>query len=147
MSTIAAAYLSYTAWSISQTSTTTVDSGTSSKGAGASSTTSSSVSISSISISAVSTSATNVSISHRAKQLYARASAERSVVDRLQAQVDALLSDRSGSRRGPRAGADAGLDFFKLLGSRGNDSIRPNAKPVARSEEHTSELQSQFHLV
>ena len=89
MSTIAAAYLSYTTWSISQTSTAAADAGTNRDGAASTASSSSSVSVS----------VTTVSISHRAKQMLARASAERSVVDRLQAQVDAFHTDRSGSRR------------------------------------------------
>src|SRR3954468_14998586 len=103
MSTIAAAYLSYTTWSISQTSTAAAGAGTS--GDGAASTTSSSVSVS----------VTTVSISHRAKQMLARASAERSAVDRLQSQVDAFHADRSGTRHGRYDGASAGLDFFKII--------------------------------
>src|SRR5882757_7218477 len=110
MSTIAAAYLSYTSWSISQTSTRD----------GASSTASSSSS-------SVSVSVTTVSISHRAKQMLARASAERSAVDRLQAQVDAFHTDKSATRRGRDAGSSAGLDFFKIISGASDDSIRVHA--------------------
>ena len=77
MSAIAAAYLSYTTWSISQTSTAAADAGTSGDGA---------ASDSAGHRHRCPCSVTTVSISHRAKQLLARASAERSAVDRLQAQ-------------------------------------------------------------
>src|SRR3954453_22578429 len=115
MSTIAAAYLSYTTWSISQTSTAAAGAGTS--GDGAASTASSSVSVS----------VTTVSISYRAKQMLARASAERSAVDRLQAQVDAFQNYRSGRRHGRDAGSSAGLDFFKIISGASDDSIRVQA--------------------
>jgi hypothetical protein len=120
MSTIAAAYLSYTAWSTSS-QTSTAAAGVGPSGGGGASTSSASVSVS----------VTTVTISHRAKQLLARASAERSVIDRLQAQIDALLADRSASRRGRDAGASAGIDFFKIIGGNGDDIIRPYARPVA----------------
>src|SRR4051812_44953146 len=106
MSTIAAAYLSYTSWSISQTSTAVAGTGTG--GDGAASTVSSSVSVS----------VTTVSISYRAKQMLARASAERSAVDRLQAQVDAFRNYRSHGRD---TGSSAGIDFFKITSGSGND--------------------------
>ena len=81
--------------------------------------------------SSVSTSVTTVSISYRAKQLLARASAERSVVDRLQALVDAFHTDRSLTLRGRNAGAEPadGMDFFKIVGGSGNDVIRAYARP------------------
>src|SRR5712672_2354227 len=112
MSTIAAAYLSYTNWSISQTSAAAAGVGTS--GDGAASTASLSVSVS----------VTTVSISHRAKQMLARASAERSAVDRLQAQVDAFQNYR---RHGRDAASSGGLDFFKIVSGSGNDVIRVQA--------------------
>ena len=43
-------------------------------------------------------SVTTVSISYHAKLLLARASAEQSVVDQLQAQLDAFQNDESGRR-------------------------------------------------
>ena len=73
MSVIAAAY-SYTALSISQTSTAAADAGT--KGSTASV-------FSQASSSAPDAPVTTVSISHHAKMLLARASAEQSVVDQL----------------------------------------------------------------
>src|SRR6185295_16627705 len=115
MSTIAAAYLSYTSWSISQTSTATANAGTSSDGA---------ASTASSSSSSVSVSVTTVSISHRAKQMLARASAERSAVDRLQAQVDAFQNYR---RHGRDTESSAGLDFFKIVSGASDDSIRVQA--------------------
>src|SRR6478752_7245312 len=102
MSMIAAAYSSYTSWSISQVSTAT-DAGTKDGEA--------STAVSSLSA----TSVTTVSISYRAKQLLARASAERSAVDRLQAQVDAFHTDRSVMLRGRDAGSSDGMDFFKIV--------------------------------
>ena len=115
MSTIAAAYLSYTTWSISQTSTAAAGAGTSGDGAA------------SIASSSVSVSVTTVSISHRAKQLLARASAERSAVDRLQAQIDAFHTDKSATRHGRDAGSSAGIDFLKIISGSGNDVIRVQA--------------------
>src|SRR3954447_7093861 len=114
MSTIAAAYLSYTTWSISQTSTAAAGAGTSGDGAASTASSSSSVSVS----------VTTVSISYRAKQMLARASAERSAVDRLQAQVDAFQNYR---RHGRDAGSSAGLDFFKIVSGASDDSIRVQA--------------------
>src|SRR5687767_10903633 len=116
MSMITAAYSSYTSWSISQVSTAT-DAGTKD---GAASTP----------ISSLSTSVTTVSISYRAKQLLARASAERSVVDRLQALVAAFRTDRSLTLRGRNAGAGPadGTDFFNIVSGSGNDVIKAYAR-------------------
>jgi hypothetical protein len=60
-------------------------------------------------------SATTVNISYRAKLMLARASAERSVVDQLRTQVDALRTDRQGAvLRGSNANdaLSSGMDLF-----------------------------------
>ena len=120
MSVIAAAYSSYTSWSISQSGTAAANADTGST-FGTASSTASSASV---------TTATTVTISYRAKLLLARASSEQSVADRLQAQVDAFRSDRSASAlRGIGAGGDlsGGLDFFRIIAGAGNDSITVQA--------------------
>ena len=116
MSVIAAAYSSYTTWSISQVSTAAADVGYKDGTAASSSVSSASV--------------TTVSISVRAKQLLARASGEQFVVGRLRAQLDAFRTDRSVVLRGRDAG-DAlsdGMDLFKIIGGSGNDFIRAYAR-------------------
>ncbi len=121
MSTIAAAYLSYTSWSISQTSTAAADAGTKTEHG---------KQYSARHRHRCPMSVTTVSISYRAKQLLARASAERSVVDRLQAQLDAFHTDRSaaGARgRDANDGLSGGMDFFKIISGASDDSIRVQA--------------------
>ena len=121
MSMIAAAYSSYTTWSISQASTAAADAGTKASTASV---------FSQASSSASDASATTVSISYRAKQLLARASAERSAVDRLQAQLDAFRTDGSAAAlRGSDAndGSSGGMDLFKIISGAGDDVIRVQA--------------------
>ena len=75
-------------------------------------------------------SVTTVSISYRAKQLLARASAERSVVDRLQAQVDAFHTDRSARRFAaamPAPSRRTAWTLFKIISGASDDSIRVHA--------------------
>ena len=72
-------------------------------------------------------SATTVNISYRAKLMLARASAERSVVDQLRTQVDALRTDRQGAvLRGSNANdaLSSGMDLFTIIGGAGNDTIK-----------------------
>ena len=121
MSMIAAAYSSYTAWSISQTSTAAADAGT--KGSTASV-------CSRHRHRCPDASVTTVSISYRAKLLLARASAERSVVDQLQAQLDAFHTGGSAAAlRGSDAsgGLSDGMDLFEIISGAGDDSIRVHA--------------------
>jgi hypothetical protein len=120
MSVIAAAY-SYTALSISQTSTAAADVGTKSSTASVFSRSSSS---------APDASVTTVSISYRAKLLLARASAERSVVDELKAQLDAFRTGGSAAAlRGSDAndGLSGGMDLFEIISGASDDSIRVHA--------------------
>src|SRR4051794_2758897 len=119
MSTITAAYLSYTSWSISQASTAASDGGNGNNGAASAA--SSAVTTSSV---------TSVSISYRAKQLYARASTERSVVDRLQAQVNAFRTDRSVMSRGQDAGSSHDIDIMKIVSGSSNDVIKAYIRGV-----------------
>ena len=75
-------------------------------------------------------SATTVSISYRAKLLLARASAEQSVVDQLQAQVDAFRTGGSAAAlRGSDAndGLSVGMDLFQIISGAGDDIIRVQA--------------------
>ena len=111
MSVIAAAY-SYTALSISQTSTAAADAGTKSSTARVFSQASSSVPDAPV---------TTVSISYHAKMLLARASAEQSVVDQLQAQLDAFSSGGSMAALGggdASGGLSAGMDICVASGAR-----------------------------
>src|SRR6266568_5655407 len=53
-------------------------------------------------------------------------------------------------RRPPRSTLFPYTTLFRPCGGRPvrpGDPLRPRPRPPARSEEHTSELQSQFHLV
>ena len=118
MSVIAAAY-SYTALSISQTSTAAADAGTKSSTARV---------FSQASSSAPDASVTTVSISYRAKLLLARASSEQSVVDQLQAQLDAFGTGGSAAGlRGTNDGLSVGMDLFEIISGAGDDSIRVQA--------------------
>jgi len=73
---------------------------------------------------------TTVSISYRAKLLLARASAEQSVVDQLQAQLDAF---RTGGSAAALRGSDAsgrlsgGMDLFEIISGASDDSILVHA--------------------
>ena len=121
MSVIAAAYSSYTTWSLSQVGTEAADAGT--KGSTASV-------YSRASSSAPDASVTTVSISYHAKLLLARASAERSVVDQLQAQLNAF---GTGGPAAALHGGDAsdalsvGMDLFEIITGASDDSIRVQA--------------------
>src|SRR6266481_713123 len=65
---------------------------------------------------------------------FARNDEEKPSLDR--SQMLHLVGDLGGNRRGPwRAATPLDVDFH------------PEGFPSARSEEHTSEFQSQFHLV
>src|SRR5690242_10270806 len=119
MSVVAAAYSSYTTWSISQSGTPAADADTGSATAGT-------LSAAPSSSSASSASATTVTISYRAKLLLARASAEQSVADRLRAQVDAFRTGSSASAFRGSGGNDnrsGGLDLFTIIAGAGNDHI------------------------
>src|SRR5689334_24442913 len=50
-------------------------------------------------------------------------------------RTDARFSGRNSLPRSPRSTSSLGLTTWSVL------------RPISRSEEHTSELQSQFHLV
>lgn len=79
-------------------------------------------------------SVTTVSISYRAKLLLARASAEQSVVDQLQAQLDAFSTGGSAAAlRGSDAsgGLSGGMDLFEIISGAGNDSIHVDASNAA----------------
>ena len=120
MSMITAAYSSYTSLSISQVSTAEADADT--KG----STATASV------YSRGSSSAPDapVTISYHAKMLLARASAEQSVVDQLQAQLDAFRTGGSAAAlRGSDAsgGLSGGTDLFEIISGASDDSIRVQA--------------------
>ena len=75
-------------------------------------------------------SVTTVSISYHAKLLLARASAEQSVVDQLQAQLDAF---RTGGSAAALGGSDAndglsgGMDLFEIISGASDDIIRVQA--------------------
>src|SRR5215207_7092685 len=120
MSVIATAYSSYTSWSLSQVSTPAADAGTKGSTASVSSRTSSS---------APDAPVTTVSISHHAKLLLARASAEQSVVDQLQAQLDAFSNGGSAALGGGDAsgGVSVGMDLFEIISGAGDDSILVHA--------------------
>jgi Ca2+-binding RTX toxin-like protein len=118
MSMITAAYSSYTSWSISQVSTAT-DADT--KGSAATASV-----YSRGSSAAPDASVTTVSISYHAKLLLARASAEQSVLDQLQAQLDAFRTGESAAAlRGSDAsgGLSVGMDLFEIISEAGDDSI------------------------
>jgi hypothetical protein len=119
MSVIAAAYSSYTTLSISQAGTAAADAGTKSSTASV---------FSRASSSAPDAPVTTVSISYRAKLLLARASSEQSVVDQLQAQLDAFGTGGSAAGlRGTNDGLSVGMDLFEIISGAGDDSIRVQA--------------------
>ena len=121
MSAIAAAYSSSATWLTSQAGNTATDAGAKDGTASTSIETSSS---------APGASVTTVSISYRAKLMLARAAAERSVVDQLRAQLDALRTDRPAAALGGSDANDAlsaGMDLFKIIGGAGNDIIKTHA--------------------
>jgi Ca2+-binding RTX toxin-like protein len=119
MGVIAATYSSYTTWSISQAGTAAADAGTKVSTASV---------FSRASSSAPGASATTVSISYHAKMLLARASAEQSAVDQLQAQVDAFRTGGSAAGlRGTNDGLSVGMDLFEIISGAGDDSIHVQA--------------------
>jgi Ca2+-binding RTX toxin-like protein len=120
MSVIAAAYSSYTSLSLSQVSTAAADAGTKVSTASVYSRASSS---------APDASVTTVSISYHAKLLLARASAEQSVVDQLQAQLDAFRTGGSAALRGSDANdaLSGGMDLFEIITGASDDNIRVHA--------------------
>jgi Ca2+-binding RTX toxin-like protein len=120
MSVIAAAYSSYTSLSLSQVSTAAADAGTKVSTASVFSQASSSTPDASV---------TTVSISYHAKLLLARASAEQSVVDQLQAQLDAFRTGGSAALRGSDANdaLSGGMDLFEIITGASDDNIRVQA--------------------
>ena len=118
MSAIAAAYSSSTTWLTSQAGDTAADAGANDGTANTSVETSSFASV------------TTVTISYRAKLMLARASAERSVVDQLRAQLDAFSTYGSAAAAGGSNAGDAlsgGIDLFKVIAGAGNDAIKAYA--------------------
>jgi Ca2+-binding RTX toxin-like protein len=120
MSVIAAAYSSYTSLSLSQVSTAAADAGTQVSTASV---------FSRASSSAPDAPVTTVSISYHAKLLLARASAEQSVVDQLQAQLDAFRTGGPAAIRGSDANdaLSGGMDLFEIITGASDDSIRVQA--------------------
>ena len=120
MSVIAAAYSSYTSLSLSQVSTAAADAGTKVSTASVFSQASSSTPDASV---------TTVSISYHAKLLLVRASAEQSVVDQLQAQLDAFRTGGSAALRGSDANdaLSGGMDLFEIITGASDDNIRVQA--------------------
>jgi Ca2+-binding RTX toxin-like protein len=121
MSVIAAAYSSYTTWSLSQVGTAAADAVTRVSTASV---------FSRASSSAPDASVTTVSISYRAKLLLARASAEQSAVDQLHAQLDAFRTGGSAAvlrGSGTNNGLSVGMDLFEIITGASDDSIRVRA--------------------
>ncbi len=70
-------------------------------------------------------SVTTTSISRAPNPDASAGGTERSVVDRLQAQIDALLADRSATRRGRDGGGRESLDFSRSSAVAGTTSSGP----------------------